>query len=362
MFAVMLLYPQLSTRILGMLQCRELGTELWVLQSEYSVQCNDNAQYTRFRVGASMMVVLWVIGVPVGLYVWLNRQWRENKILWTGADAAAAQRIAAESGALREELAKLKLSEVKRRAREVGITEQQLDDADDTENIKGTVLGLVIDKVATSSVDGGSLDGEIEDRIRALSPSDGIGSTDNPLSEALNLENGNDASGVTESLAAYNYSKLRQSVGFVVNDYRPECFWYEPIDMIRKLALSGLLQFVQPGTGAQIFFGCVTASVAIGMQLYLCPYREAEANNLKAVVDGHILLTFLVSFMLRVLHDDTIQSFEPLGADFYGWVLVTSLVALISAGIGLTTSQVHRRAKFRSDLMRISTSDSGFGD
>ena len=54
------------------------------------------------------------------------------------------------------------------------------------------------------------------------------------------------------SLAVYNYSRMRQSFGFCVDDFRPECFWYEPFDMLRKLALSGLLQLVEPGTGAQV--------------------------------------------------------------------------------------------------------------
>ena len=87
----------------------------------------------------------------------------------------------------------------------------------------------------------------------------------------------------------------------------------------------------------------------VGVQLYLRPYREAEANTLKAVVDGHILLTFLVSFMLRVLSDDTIRSFEPLQANFYGWIIVFSMMFVGVAGVGLTTSQIRRRRNFRTE-------------
>jgi hypothetical protein len=37
--------------------------------------------------------------------------------------------------------------------------------------------------------------------------------------------------------------------------------------MLRKLALSGLLQFVEPGTAAQVFFGCVLAFLCFGVQV-----------------------------------------------------------------------------------------------
>lgn len=144
-------------------------------------------------------------------------------------------------------------------------------------------------------------------------------------------------------------------------DYRPECFWYEPVDMCRKLSLTGMLQFIQPGTGAQIFFGCVTSSLAIGLQLYLQPYRETEANTLKTFVDAHILLTFLVSFMLRVLNDDDIRSFEPLAASFYGWIIIVSMTVVGVAGVGLTARQIHRHRRFRSELLLTGSAESGFG-
>ena len=52
--------------------------------------------------------------------------------------------------------------------------------------------------------------------------------------------------------------------------------------MLRKLALSGLLQFVQRGTAAQVLVGCVLAFGAFGVHVRLLPYRDAEANLLKA--------------------------------------------------------------------------------
>ena len=86
--------------------------------------------------------------------------------------------------------------------------------------------------------------------------------------------------------------------------------------MLRKLALTGLLQFVQRGTATQVFCGCALAFVSSGLQLRLLPYREPEANVLKTLVDGQLFLTFLMSFILRVLPH--IDSSEPFGKELYG--------------------------------------------
>jgi len=58
-------------------------------------------------------------------------------------------------------------------------------------------------------------------------------------------------------LAEFNAARIRGTFGFCTKDYRPACVMFEPIDMLRKLALSGLLQFVRRGTAFQVFCGCV---------------------------------------------------------------------------------------------------------
>ena len=135
---------------------------------------------------------------------------------------------------------------------------------------------------------------------------------------------------------------LRAMYGFCVDDYRPECWFYEPVDMLRKLALTGLLQFVQRGTATQVFCGCALAFVSSGLQLRLQPYRATEANVLKTLVDAQLFLTFLLSFLLRVLPRLQSEAYEPLGAEFYGWVLLLSVGALAVAAVVLTARKVRR--------------------
>jgi hypothetical protein len=170
-------------------------------------------------------------------------------------------------------------------------------------------------------------------------------------------ENDHERGSLRLSLAEYHQKRAEELFGFCTRDFRAECFWFEPVDMLRKLALSGLLQFVHRGTAAQCFAGSVISFASFGVQQWLRPYREHESNVLKALVDTQLFLTFLISFIIRVLPE--IQSAEPLGTAFYGWLLLCSMAALVVAAIGLTSSQVWRRQRFRSSLLLSSEGQMG---
>ena len=77
----------------------------------------------------------------------------------------------------------------------------------------------------------------------------------------------------------------------------------------------------------------------------MAPYSEPTSNLLKALVEAQIFLTFLISFILRVL--PKIASSEPVEAVTYGWVLVWTLSGLLVTAVGLTTRQIWLRHRGR---------------
>jgi hypothetical protein len=147
----------------------------------------------------------------------------------------------------------------------------------------------------------------------------------------------------TQLKQMYRRTQAKQAFGFLTEDFKPEWYWFEPVDMLRKLALSGLLQLVHRGTAAQCFCGCAISFVSFGVQQRFQPYHFPESNALKALVDCQLFLTFLISFILRVLPE--IDSAEPFQQGFYGWLLVCSMGLLLCAAIGLTARQIHRERK-----------------
>ena len=60
----------------------------------------------------------------------------------------------------------------------------------------------------------------------------------------------------TEDAADYRYLQKQRNanarVGFVFGSYHGKCWWYELLDLIRKLVLNGLMVFVGEGTAAQV--------------------------------------------------------------------------------------------------------------
>ncbi len=79
-----------------------------------------------------------------------------------------------------------------------------------------------------------------------------------------------------------------------------------------------------------------------GLQLRLQPYSEVEANILKTLVDAQLFLTFLLSFLLRVLPRLELQWYEPLSAEVYGGVLLLSVIGLLAAAVVLTARRIRR--------------------
>jgi len=154
-----------------------------------------------------------------------------------------------------------------------------------------------------------------------------------------------------QQFARFHYTRLESSFGFAVEDFRAGCWWFEPVDLLRKLSLSGLLQFMHRGTAAQCFCGSAIAFASFGVQQRLQPYREPESNILKALVDAQLFLAFLVSFILRMLDAPDFAALEPFGKETYGLLLVCSMVLLICAALALTAMQMVRRQKFRARLL-----------
>ena len=131
--------------------------------------------------------------------------------------------------------------------------------------------------------------------------------------------------------------------------------WLPASAVLRKLALSGLLQFVEQGTATQVFCGTCVAFVSFGCQMSLQPYRNMESNLLKAAVDAQLFLAFLLSFILRVLLTGQSNNYEPLNREQFGRIFIGSMCCLLLAFVGLTGAQVFRQKSFRSGLVEAAS-------
>jgi hypothetical protein len=126
-----------------------------------------------------------------------------------------------------------------------------------------------------------------------------------------------------------------------------QCWYWEPVDMLRKLSLTGLLQLVQRGSAFQVMLGCSISCVFAIMQQRVLPYARAEANALKTLVEGEIFLTFLITFILRTESINT----EYFGPSFYGSLLIVSLLLVVLGSVGIVAKQACRKRQFGTRLL-----------
>ena len=125
---------------------------------------------------------------------------------------------------------------------------------------------------------------------------------------------------------------LREHLGA---PFKPECYWFEPVDLLRKLALTGVLQFFSRGSQFQVFLGCCVAVGSLVMQLHFRPYAHGSINHLKMLVDLQIFLTFLISLVLRTSDPGA----DAADTDGYAWALLASIVAVACVGVAMLVRQ-----------------------
>jgi len=109
---------------------------------------------------------------------------------------------------------------------------------------------------------------------------------------------------------------------------RPRYYYWEGVDMIRKLILVGLISVVGRGSVAQLFIAVVVSVTLLALQLVLQPYKHPEDNQFKAGVEIHICLTVACALVLKCLRLQSADQ-EAVPVAFYDVVLVVSFIASI---------------------------------
>ena len=92
---------------------------------------------------------------------------------------------------------------------------------------------------------------------------------------------------------------MGKEYSFLVSAYHPRYFFWEGLDLLRKLAMVGLLVLAGQGSLSQIFIGLCLSVVTLGAQVYFEPYKHWQNNLLKLVTEAAIFLLLLVALVLK---------------------------------------------------------------
>ena len=96
--------------------------------------------------------------------------------------------------------------------------------------------------------------------------------------------------------------------------------------------LVGVLVLVGRGSLAQLFVAAIVSCTSLVLQVHLAPYKHAEDNTFKAVVEVHIFLVVTIAPILKGMKEKGNSEAEIVSVEVYDALLVSSFVAAILVG------------------------------
>ena len=125
-------------------------------------------------------------------------------------------------------------------------------------------------------------------------------------------------------------------LAFLFEAYEPRCWYWESLECIRRLALTGLLIFFSDGTVMQIIVASLLAMVALILYDAFEPYLDDSADRLATFAQ---LMTFLTLFAAILLTTGAIQPY--VGEVALSYVMVSlNLAVLLYSGVELALGKM----------------------
>ena len=92
----------------------------------------------------------------------------------------------------------------------------------------------------------------------------------------------------------------RKRATLLFTSYKYSYWWFESIDLLRKLLLASIVLFVMPNTRTQLFFGALVSTVALLIVMQLAPYHSPHCQRAQIIVHVQILFTYLTAQVFHV--------------------------------------------------------------
>ena len=92
---------------------------------------------------------------------------------------------------------------------------------------------------------------------------------------------------------------FRETYGQLFASYDARHYYFEGVEMIKKMILAGGLVLVAPGSSVQILVGILVAFAFFATVLQLKPYEDATDNKLQAFATAQIIMTLLAGLVIQ---------------------------------------------------------------
>jgi predicted outer membrane repeat protein len=88
--------------------------------------------------------------------------------------------------------------------------------------------------------------------------------------------------------------------GFLFSAYTTRCWYWESVELLRKLILTSILALISPGSAGQVVVGCLVAFLALLGNLKLRPYAENALNFVNQIAQTNLFFVLFVALLLKV--------------------------------------------------------------
>ena len=338
LFVLFLVYPMLSATLLKTFHCREVDGARW-LSSDMRLQC-DTATHREAMVVAFAGLALYVAGIPLFFLLSMLRhrvpaiaeRHRSRRIarnaLFAGIarnedadeidavlgrdmrrllnERATVDRLV-ESGVASKLLAMLEPPEEEPPADKSGSGDTHKA-KQSHEDIRDALVAWV-----AANVPIGQLSFDADPRVGDIG-ADGVDEASVSSAAASNAEVDAD-----EATAVRHCGQLFAS-------YQTECWYWELVELLRKLVLTGALVFVDSGGSGQIAVGLLVAGFFLVGNLALSPYADPSVDRSAQAALIEIVLILFAGLLVKVETVEGTNDRKVIGA----LLLVTSCAVFVT--------------------------------
>ena len=165
----------------------------------------------------------------------------------------------------------------------------------------------------------------------------------------------------------FAYRAFHRKFGYMTADFKPDAYYAECLDLIRKLVMTGVLTWITPGTVLQGVCSVLFSLFFLIAHIKVWPYSSTSTNLLKALADLEIFFVTQVGLVLRIrqhdLDNDHVLA-QPGATDWwtgslYGdllWVLLLATVVAVLFAL-FHKSDVQKTRQLLYNLSKITAGE-----
>ena len=140
----------------------------------------------------------------------------------------------------------------------------------------------------------------------------------------------------TDTIVAHRrHIRVMQQYGSLFKDYNVQCYYYDLIDLLRRLVLTGGLIMVG-GDGnsvAQVFLGILVSMMWLCLVLQKRPYKSQWDTALSAMLSFVLVLTLVTGVCLQ-LFELTLETTDVYQREAFTVVMIATIIIILLVNVG----------------------------